>query len=511
MTVSRFLKRSVFVLACLAVSLSTASAQVISRATLETSESLFSVLTAVNACGYDQELNTSEPVRAQVRAEAARAAQASEAARTATEALCSFYRDHQQANSSATLAQYVSLALSLGEAPAFSLTVKEAELPPDAGYVLGFVPLLKRYYQSVGLHQIWEQHKAEYDAIVERFHSPISNMLLSTDVYLRIPVNGYAGRRMVILVDPMAAPGQMNSRNYGSNYFLVVSPEKQDLHMDAIRHTYLHFTLDPLVARRSTASMKRLEPLMAYVKTAPMADDFKKDVRLLLAESLIRAVEARTSVSGSTKQAEARRAGLAQSAAEEGFILAPYFQEQLAKFEKDTDSAQDALLDWLFQIDVAVQQKRAGEIVFASTARPEGLQRLAKASLLDEAGRRFAAGDIRRARQLAEQALEDKQEDAGRALFILAQVATQDKEMERAQEYFERATGNTRDANVLIWAHIYLGRICDLKAERESAVKHYQQALAVASIDAAARSAAQSGIDRPYEPPRARQQGQQQE
>lgn len=506
---SRFLIRSVFLLACLALVCSTALAEVTSRATLETSETLFSVLTAVNACGYDQELNTSEPVRAQVRAEVARAVQASETARTSTEALCSFYRDHQQANSSATLAQYVSLALNLGEPPTFSLTVKEAEVPPDASYVLGFVPLLKRYYESVGLHQIWEHHKADYEAIVERFHAPISNMLLSTDVYLRIPVNGYAGRRMVIFVDPMAAPGQVNSRNYGSSYFLVVSPEGQDLHMDAIRHTYLHFTLDPLMARRSTASMKRLEPLLVYVKSAPMADDFKKDVRLLLTESLIRAIEARTSVSGNNRQAETRRAGVAQSAAEEGFILAPYFQEQLAKFEKDTDSAQDALLDWLFQLDLAAEQKRAGAIVFATSARPEGLQRLAKpASLLDEAGRRFAAGDIRRARQLAEQALEDKQEDAGRALFILAQVATQDKEMDRAQDFFERATGKTSDANVLVWSHIYLGRICDLKAERESAVKHYQQALAVTSIDAATRSAAQSGIEHPYEPPRARQQDQ---
>ena len=43
------------------------------------------------------------------------------------------------------LAQYVSLALNLGDPPNFPPKYQEADLPPDASYVLGFVPLLKRY------------------------------------------------------------------------------------------------------------------------------------------------------------------------------------------------------------------------------------------------------------------------------------------------------------------------------------------------------------------------------
>ena len=42
-----------------------------SSVALDTSETLFSVLTAINTCGYDQELGTSDPLRSQVRSEVA--------------------------------------------------------------------------------------------------------------------------------------------------------------------------------------------------------------------------------------------------------------------------------------------------------------------------------------------------------------------------------------------------------------------------------------------------------
>ena len=42
---------------------------------LDSSETLFTVLTAINTCGYDQELNASEPLRAQIRSEVAKAVQ----------------------------------------------------------------------------------------------------------------------------------------------------------------------------------------------------------------------------------------------------------------------------------------------------------------------------------------------------------------------------------------------------------------------------------------------------
>ena len=45
---------------------------------LQTSETLFTVLTAINTCGYDLELESSDPLRAQIRSEVAKAVQSSE-------------------------------------------------------------------------------------------------------------------------------------------------------------------------------------------------------------------------------------------------------------------------------------------------------------------------------------------------------------------------------------------------------------------------------------------------
>ena len=44
-------------------------AQNLPNVSLETSETLFTVLTAINICGYDQELNASDPLRMQIRSE----------------------------------------------------------------------------------------------------------------------------------------------------------------------------------------------------------------------------------------------------------------------------------------------------------------------------------------------------------------------------------------------------------------------------------------------------------
>jgi hypothetical protein len=62
---------------------------------LETSETLFTVLTAINTCGYDQEFNVSDPLRAQIRSEVAKAAENTAGAQDVIGPMCLFYRQHQ--------------------------------------------------------------------------------------------------------------------------------------------------------------------------------------------------------------------------------------------------------------------------------------------------------------------------------------------------------------------------------------------------------------------------------
>src|SRR5664279_1401231 len=96
------------------------------QVSLETSETLFTVLTAINTCGYDQELNTSDPLRMQIRAEVAKAVANTAGAQDVITPMCAYYRQRQTNDTSRDLSQYVSLALYLEEPPTFSPKVKQA-------------------------------------------------------------------------------------------------------------------------------------------------------------------------------------------------------------------------------------------------------------------------------------------------------------------------------------------------------------------------------------------------
>lgn len=472
-------------------------------ASLDTSETLFSVLAAMNTCGYDQELGVSEGVRRAVRNDIQAAIQRSPEAQEVRERLCNFYRDHRQPEPARDLANYVSLALNLGEPPDFPTNLRESDLPPDTGYILGVLPLLQQFHRAVDLHQIWLRHQPEYHGYIARFHEPVSRMLVETDLYLRLPTSGYVGRRFIVYLEPLAAPGQANARNYGDDYFVVVAPEKGHLQTEQVRHTYLHYILDPFALKRVNA-MKRLEPLAEVVQAAPLDPSYKHDMALLVTESFIRAIEARLR----PRATEAEREEMVSGAVQEGFILARYFYEALLKFEKDEVGLRDAYGDLLYNIDLSKERKRGQAVIFGRQAAPD-LVRASKprqAALLELAEERLANGEAREAERLARQALDSRDEDPARALFVLARAASLNRDVRGAQAYFERTLEVAREPRIVAWSHIYLGRILDLQEERKAALEHYRSALRAGDPTPDTRSAAERGLQQPYQPPVARRE-----
>ncbi len=468
---------------------------------LGTSETLFSVLTAINACGYDDGLDVSDLARAQVRAEVARTVANSEEAANAENALCDYYKEHQPQDASRQLAQYVSLALYLDAPPKFALTNKDTELPPDATRIVTFVPLLQACYETAGLHEVWLHQKDHYEELIERFHEPLNKMMFDTGIYLRLTSAGYLGRQFTVYLEPMGAPGQVNARVYGADYYVVLSPSGQSLKMEPIRHTYLHYLLDPMAMKRPEA-MQRLEPLLDQVRLAPIDQSFRDDISLLVTECLIRAIEARTLPGG--EAAEARRQEAVDKAVQQGYILTHYFYDALIKFEKEPVGFRDAFGELVNNIDVKTEAKRASNLQFTDTAAPEVLylpQARHRSQLLAQAEKQLSAGDAAGAKKLAEQALEEHEEDPGRAYFILAQAASMSSDMQGAREYFQNALGASKEPKVLAWSHIYLGRIFDLQEERDAAVEQYQAALQASSALPEAKAAAERGLKKPYEPP----------
>jgi tetratricopeptide (TPR) repeat protein len=358
---------------------------------------------------------------------------------------------------------------------------------------------------QAGLQDIWKQHREAYAGLGARYHEALSKMLFSTEVYLKIPSAAYLGRQFTVYLDPMGAPSQINARNYGTDYYVVISPAGSALKMQQIRHTYLHYLLDPL-ALKNGGAIKRLEPLLDGVKAAPMDESFKNDISLLVTECLVRAIEARTT--GPSKAMEAERAKVVEESVQEGYVLTRYFYDSLAQFEKDPAGMRQAYADMLAKIGVSKERKRESQIEFAQHAEPEllHLSRPVDEHLLLTAERRLSAGDPQAAQKLAQEALDENREDQGRALFILAQVATVNRDMQGARHYFERALEVAQEPKVIAWSHIYLGRIFDLQENRQAALGHYRAALTAGNSLPEAKAAAERGLQQPYEPPTSRQE-----
>lgn len=469
-----------------------------SKISLDTSEVLFSTLSAINMCGYDQDLANADPIRTQIRAEIAERLRSSSAADLARQQMCQYFRDKQQADPGRDLTGYVSLALNVESAPEFALRTKEADLPPDAANLLGFLPHLRRFYDAAGLRSIWQRHQPTYEARIAQLQQPVSQLILATDLYLKMPISGYLGRRFVVYVEPMGASGQVNARNYGVDYFLVASPGPGWLKTEQIRHTYLHFILDPLVQKRAN-QLKRLDPILELVRSAPIEENFKHDAGLLVIESLIRAIEARTfappQVAKDPKALNAAQLAEAQKSMTQGYVLTRHFFDQLIAFEREPTGLRDAFGSMMVAIDLDRERKRIAGIQFSSQAAPEVVSASnRRKSLLDMAEERLALRDAQGAHRIAQQVLDQKTDDPARAMFILGRAATLNRDVEGARMLFERTLAVAKEPRLVAWSHIYLARILDLMCDRERALNHYRAALTAGDPAADTKTAADKGI-----------------
>jgi tetratricopeptide (TPR) repeat protein len=268
--------------------------------------------------------------------------------------------------------------------------------------------------------------------------------------------------------------------------------------MQQIRHAYLHYVLDPLALKNSTA-MNRLQPLLNAVQGAPMDEAFKSNISLLVTECMVRAIELRTDVS---KNEEQRKKALDEDDSD-GYVLTRSFYDALGAFERDPVGLRNAYPGMVGAIDVGKEAKRAKRIEFATEAVPELVRQARQKSehLLMHAERELSEGNSKLAEQLAKQALEEQQDDPGKAFFVLAQVASMNGDMDGASSFFHKALNTAHEPKVIAWSHIYLGRIFDLREERDSALNEYRAALTAAGTEIPeAKVAAERGLGQPYEP-----------
>ena len=492
-----------------------------SAITLESSESLFQLAAALNVCGYDADLAESHPVRAEVRAELAAAAAESALVRQSQRTLCQYIEEHQLSDPGRSLAQYVSLSLYVAPPPRLTPTADETDMPPDALAVINILPLLRDYATKVSLHAIWLKHHAEYEAITDQVHDPVTRMVLATNIYLKVPVSSYDGRRLLILVEPMLAPNAPNARIYATDYVVVTSPTAASaVRMDQIRHLYLHYEVEPLVYANAQ-SMARLTPLLKPMDVAPVDYVYKTDVVALVTECLIKAVEARTMETGfpipkkSTgktraelarfdeemtsyeRQAEAVRRKQVVLDMRQGWVLTDYFYGQFAQQEHSPEGLSESMGQMVYGMDVGRVQHTAEQIQFLPQGSNEYVRRAPRQPTgMMLAEKKMLEGDLDGAEALADRALADPQQDHGDALYMKARIQLMEGDPSTSKTGFEEVLRTSHTPHLLAWAHIYLGRLYDTKnpPDRPHALAEYKAALTVPGVPVDARAAADKGL-----------------
>ena len=497
--------------------------------TLVSSESVFIMAAALNACGYDEGLEASAPVRQRVRQEINRALEKSEDARATRDKVCLYIAQHRMTGTEKDISQYVSLALYLTPPPELETSVELPEMPPDSTQVVEILPLLRSFAAAVDLHGIWLTTHHVYDEEIDKLHDPLSKMIVNTNLYLKMPASTYEGRRFVVVIEPLLSPKLVNARVYGADYVVVVSPVNGQIPMNDVKHTYLHYIIEPLLYVRANA-IDRTQPVLKEIREAPLEFRYRSDPVALTVECLIKAIEARTMDTGIPvykipagverselpryererqaylEKVEAVRVSAVRHDITQGFVLTQYFFEQLIQFEKDPASLRDTIGEMVYSMDIDQQVHRARQTQFDAQADGDVLQRSKPRLLtgLDLAEARLDAGDLATAGAIAGKSLNpnaqtlDAVADNARANFILARAAAMSGRPEEAIDRFQKTIATSKEPRLVAWSHIYLGRMLDLDCKRDPAIAEYKEALTARDGAQDTRLAAERGVKMAY-------------
>ncbi|MGP8246583.1 MAG: tetratricopeptide repeat protein [Bryobacteraceae bacterium] len=453
---------------------------------LDASPSLFTVMAAINAAGYDAGLDSpgADPLRKAVRDELAKRQISSLAA------LKEFYAAHRKRTGSEDLSQYISFALSVSSPPAFQFKEKDADIPPDAAALKGLTPLLVAFYREANIDDLWRRSQPHILSVIARYHRPVLEDVEQVNAYLRQQTSGVRGRRFQIFIELLAEPNQVQTRSYGYDYYVVVTPSPEPRAFD-IRHAYLHYTLEPLTTRyREIVDRKKV--LFENLDRATALDSsFKQDPLLMTTECLIKAVEARLD----------HKSGAVDEDLHQGFILTPYFYEQLGLYEKQETSMAEYYITLLGAIDLAKEERRLSQVEFSNRKTVAGTPPPAPvpqgpAKTLEEAENLYAARQLDKAKEMFLAVVEQAGQKPLRAsaYYGLARIAALERDPAAAESLFLKALDNDPEPQVKAWCLVYLGRLAGLAQEFDKATRYFRDALEIQGGSQKALDAARAGL-----------------
>ena len=486
------------VLVLVSGAINTGSAQT-ATAIIDRDIRVFTTVAALNAAGFDVELAPQyHPVREQVRAHL-------ESLETDLRTrLGGYYREQRGDESDAAqLPKYVSLALSLTDPPTMEFAFEEDFVPPDARELADFLPLLREFYLKAGVTQLWSRLRFQYEESLDAMGPALREMILRTDAFLRVPLGGVRGRQLVTFLELAAPVNSVNVRNYQDNLYIVLGPST-DVPVEDVRHAYLHLQLDPLVTqnRENLREAGRLASLIDGVEG--IRSQFTDDFAILATESLIRAAEVRMD-----RLVGVRAAEQLDTAYRSGMLLAPFFNDEFEKFAAAEAGIREYFREMIEALDVESEEARFEErfhqielqrqVEVRAEVPPAPLAPDPVREILREAETAFNSGEDDAAHDAFQRILIEFDRTNGPALYGMALIASREGDPELAEDYFVRTIeSDTAETAMIVWSHIFLGRIYDIECERESALEQYRLAIRIGDDAQGAQAAARAGREAPF-------------
>ena len=447
-------------------------------------------MAAINMAGYNTDLNSpnTHQLRRDIRNEIAKRNVPSLAG------IKKIYAEHPD------LGPYISFALVNEGPPNFGIKKQQGLniVPPEVGPLLKLGPLLAAFYKEANIAELWYRSQPAINEYIARYHQPVSDAVLNVSLYLRQQTSGN-GRHFQIYIDLLAGPNQVHSRSYGYDDYTVVTPSPEVKAFE-IRHAYLHYILDPLAAHDEEL-LYRKKPLLDDAQRAQALPDlYKADMVAMATESMVKAVEARMDHNPSE----------ADAALKQGFILVPYFTEQLILYEKQELAMSGFYTDMIKNLDLTVEDKRLAQVKFDSRpAEPKSvhvalvipvapvLTGVAK-TLADADDAAYQAHDLEKAKQLYLAAVQQSDQNPQRAsaYFGLGRIAAQQKDPQTAETLFQKVLELQPEPGPKAWSLYYLGSLA-MAAEdpdADEAKQFFESATQVEGAPDAARKAAQQAL-----------------
>ncbi len=455
---------------------------------------MFTVMAAINVGGYDEGLNAEavSPVRNALRDDLE---SMDSGMRTR---LQTYYEQKKQPDPELDLSQYISFALMCGEAPFFDLKAEvPTDLPIDVRPIRGLSALLREFYDVADIEQLWQKYLPAYENEMLRYQEALIEAVYEINGYLRMPASSRETRGFRVYFDLLAAPGSTNMRAYGGDVKVVIH-SSTELRTDEIRAAYLLHQLDRLSIRYSEA-VARKENLSRFAMFAPALENaYKTNFQLLVTKSLAHAVQTRMRY----EPEEGKRQRIGEHL-RQGFILAPYFYEKLAEYEKQPQSFRRYYEEMIDDINMRHEAERIQSVKFAerpTVKRQEPRRRVVQPkvsreeSLLSQAEGLLQLNELDRARKVYEEVLAGAGPGRGQASYGLGRIALDEADPDLALEHFANAAEQTEDARIRAMSHVYMGRIHDILGYRELAIDHYQSALDSGDTSPIVRGFAEQGL-----------------